>query len=81
MSALRRALVALALACTAGLGVAPAGAQSSRPDSLEVKEIRFVGAHTFPHALLRAAIETSASGCSSPVLFAACWVGLAGDRR
>lgn len=79
--ALRRALLALALACTGGLVAAPAGAQPLEPDSLEVKEVRFVGAHTFPDALLRAAIETRASGCSSPVLFAVCWLGLARDRR
>jgi len=81
VSSLRRVLVALAVACICGLGAAPAGAQPLRPDSLEVKEIRFVGAHTFPDALLRAAIETSASGCSSPVLFAVCWLGVGRDRR
>lgn len=81
MSALRRVLLAIALAGACGFGAAPAGAQPQRADSLEIKEIRFVGANTFPHSLLRAAIRTSASRCRSPVLFVACWLGFARDRR
>jgi len=77
-----RALLALAAAAAAGVLLpGAAAAQQARPGDLELEEIHFVGAHTFPPALLRAAIQSSPSRCSNPLLGPLCWLGLARDRR
>ena len=72
--------VLVALACAFARTGAPAQAQADPP---ELKEIRFVGAHTFPVLLLRAAIISNASRCRNVALelLRVCRLGVGRDKQ
>ncbi len=73
----------LVLACGLGVAAAPAAARaqevSAADQGAEIHDVVFTGARAFAPAALQAAIETSATSCTSPVFV--CPFGLGTDHQ
>jgi outer membrane protein assembly factor BamA len=72
---------ALLLAAASSLLAAPAAAQRFAGDTIEVLSVSFHGNRQLPTALLRNAIETTATTCVSAALQPLCWAGWSKDRH
>jgi outer membrane protein assembly factor BamA len=72
---------ALVFAAASMMQPVPAAAQRFAGDTLEVLSVSFDGNRQVPSALLRNAIETTATTCVSAALQPLCWVGWSKDRH
>jgi outer membrane protein assembly factor BamA len=63
------------------LAAAPVAAQRMAGDAVEVRSLRFEGEKVFSDDLLRSAIMTAPTRCTSAALQPLCWLGIARDRR
>jgi outer membrane protein assembly factor BamA len=62
-------------------GAIPTAAQQPRPGAVEVLSVSFSGAQRMPVELLRTAIMTTPTRCTTVALQPLCWLGVSKDRQ
>jgi outer membrane protein assembly factor BamA len=69
------------MAALVALLAAPAQAQQSPADTIEVLSVSFEGERAVPESVLRVSIRTGETQCISAALKPLCWFGLSEDKR